>query len=124
MDKLINYIAEIVPVEIIELAAEHVDMFFTYSMKESGVDNDGQSFWGCRTDAGKKLAAVGVAEEAIETGRDYAVMVWLHELSHVICERGHTELFHSMLDQLIIETNSQSGTQIESDYYDLDPELF
>lgn len=125
METLIGYLAETIPAELLELAANKVDLFFTYSMCESDVHNDGSTTWTRHTATGKTLYAVGIAQEAIAQGRQYACLVWLHELCHVLCGmgEGHTELFHSMLNQMLILTNEATGENIKNDYCGLSPDL-
>ena len=46
--------------------------------------------------------SIGIATEAIDRGKEYALAVYVHEASHVLtrCE-GHTELFGIVLDGLL-----------------------
>ena len=123
METLIGYLAETIPAEILELAESKVDMFSTYSMRESGVPVDGSTTWTHNTAAGRMLYAVGIAEEGIAQGREYTAFLWLHELCHVLCGRGedHTPLYHAMLDQLLLITNEATGEDIQNDYQGLCP---
>lgn len=120
LDTLTKYLAEIVPPDVLQLAQDRVDVFFSFSMVESGVDSDGRGGGVENTETGRIVYLIGVAKEAVDRGRDYSVMVWLHELSHLITgEYGHSVPFHDYTNYLLLKVKEYSGVTIKNDYYGL-----
>lgn len=68
-----------------------------------------------------KLHAIGISTQAIDAGRDYAVMVFLHEYTHTLLEKpnDHGMMFHFTLDRLIERYNQATGSSVSNDYMDL-----
>ena len=120
LDELTATLAEIVPQEIVDIALDRVALFFTYSLRESHVTQDGSTVWITHDQTGERLFALGISQEAITGSTQYCALVFLHELCHVLCpDDDHGELFHSMLNQLLIMTEAASGERISNDYYGL-----
>ena len=71
---------------------------------------------------GRRVASVGLSVEALSAGADYAAMVFMHELSHVITGRGHDAVFHARLDRLILKYNRATGKRVRNDYQGLTPQ--
>lgn len=123
MHTMVRYLSEIVPPELVALAENATDLFFLYDMERDNVPHDGKSVWDTNS-AGREVTALGMATQAIRQGRDYAVMVFLHELAHLITrEPGHTAAFHQYLDYLLSEVETFSGIPVKNDYYGLSPDL-
>ena len=103
LERPIEYLAEIVPPDVLQLAQDRVDMFFSFSMRESGVETDGCGGGVEDVETGRILyligiALIGIAKEAVDRGRDYSVLVWLHELTHLITREHRRRSRSSRLD--------------------------
>lgn len=87
----------------------------------------------CRVDITSDLGAlyaIGLSYEATEEGFEYAAMVAMHELTHVLCAiagtckvHEHDWHFHNVLDGLIKRFNVQTGLQVTNDYYGLESHM-
>lgn len=120
LDKLVGYLAELLPPALIEVLQNSVDLVYLYSMDESGVTFDGRSDRLVNTETGQTVTIIGVAQEAIDAGADYAVMVFTHELTHVLSGKiEHTPDFHNYLNYLLNVIEQYSGHRIANDYYGL-----
>lgn len=108
---------------------ECVTLQFSYVGAEQSVehrDEDGISWKDVTPDAGT-LYAVGLSHEATEQGFEYAAMVAMHEMCHVLCDiagtckiHEHDQHFHGVLDGLIKRFNTQTGLEVKNDYFGLD----
>ena len=120
LDRLTEYLAEIVPPDVLQLSQDRADVFFSFSMVESGVDSDGYAGGVENAETGRIVYLIGVAEEAVYRGREYSVLVWLHELAHLITgEYGHSASFHDYTNYLLLKVKEYSGVIIKNDYYGL-----
>ena len=120
LDTLVGYLAELLPPALLDVMRDSVDLVFTYSMEESGVTFDGRGGKAINTETGRTVTIIGEAQEAIDAGRDYAVMVFAHELAHVLTGTiEHTPGFHNYLNYLLNEIEQYSGHRIKNDYYGL-----
>lgn len=121
LDTLVGYLAELLPTALLDVMRDTVDLVFTYSMEKSGVTFDGRGGRAIKnTETGQTVTVIGEAQEAINAGRDYAVMVFAHELAHVLTgEIEHTATYHQYLDYLFREIEIYSGHRIQNDYYGL-----
>lgn len=119
MQTIVRYLSEIVPPELVAMAEHEADLFFTYDMAKCGVEEDGYSIWSTNS-TGRTITALGMATQAIRQGRDYAAMIWAHELTHLVTRvPGHTAAFHQYLDYLLAEIEDYSGITVKNDYFDL-----
>ena len=121
LDRLTEYLAELLPPALLDVMQDSVDFVLTYSMEESGVTFDGRGGKAIQnTETGQIVTIIGEAQEAIDAGRDYAVMVFIHELTHVLTGTiEHTPAFHNFLNYLLNEIEQYSGHRIKNDYYGL-----
>lgn len=120
LDTLTKYFAELLPPALLDVLRDTVDLVFTYSMEESGVTFDGRGGKAINTETGRTVTIIGEAQEAIDAGADYAVMVFTHELAHVLTgEIEHTPAYHQYLDYLLNEIEVYSGHRIKNDYFGL-----
>lgn len=62
------------------------------------------------------LYAVGISLEAIEQGKEYTELLFLHELAHVHVSGDHSTEFHRELDRMIERFNQETGSRIVNDY--------
>ena len=62
------------------------------------------------------LYAIGVSLEAIERGKEYVQLLFLHELCHVRISGDHSTKFHRELDRMIDRFNQETGSHIVNDY--------
>lgn len=83
--------------------------------------NDGFSSTSEHLDDGRRVSSIGVSVEALMYSEEYAAMIILHELTHVLISGNHEhdEEFHRFLDGLVSEYNSQYGTDLQNDYFGL-----
>lgn len=58
---------------------------------------------------------IGVSDLALQRGADYAALIFLHELAHVV-HKDHSEAFHRYLDRLISRYNQAAGRSVKNDY--------
>ena len=123
LDRLTEYLAELLPPALLDVLRDTVDLVYLYSMDESGVTFDGRSNRLVNTETGHTVTIIGVAQEAIDAGADYAVMVFTHELTHSITDERHTTVFHQFLDYMLHEIEVYSGHLIKNDYYGLPADL-
>lgn len=99
-------------------------LIYTYDMQQQGEDRnrqDGETFKNVSVDGKRIWYAIGLSLQALLAGREYTVLIFLHELTHVLLMTGdHTPGFHRYLDYLLHEYNRANGTTIKNDYYGLD----
>lgn len=109
--------------EVTELAA-----VFVYRQQEQTGEAkgaDGITLWFSNPKIYATVFSVGVSIEALKAGRDYATMVFLHELAHVRVSptnnriMPHDRFFHSYLDKFIERYNRRTGKRIKNDYFGL-----
>lgn len=62
------------------------------------------------------LYAVGISLEAIERGKEYTELLFLHELAHIFGGGEHSTEFHRELDRMIERFNKETGSRIVNDY--------
>ena len=81
--------------------------------------NDGYSSVSKRQTDGRRVASIGVSIQALQQGDEYAVMVLLHELTHILSSypAEHGTEFHRTLDKLIARYNAATGAKIENDCF-------
>lgn len=81
---------------------------------------DGYSSVSEQQSDGRRVASVGVSLQALRAGESYAVLVFLHELCHVLYGvPPHGREFHQKLDLLIERYNRATGAAIVNDYFGL-----
>lgn len=80
---------------------------------------DGRASISERLKDGKRVSAIGVSLQALHYYKEYAVMIFLHELTHILYDtkEEHGAEFHSYLDNLIERYNQATGEKVENDYY-------
>lgn len=63
------------------------------------------------------MPAIAIAYEILDgSDPEYAAMVFLHEVTHVAEDGGHTENFYDTLDALLDIFNKKTGMQLVNDY--------
>lgn len=69
----------------------------------------------------QRAAAIGISVQALHTSNEYAIMVFLHELTHILYEspKEHDIYFHNFLNFLIEKYNNATGAKIKNDYFGL-----
>ena len=85
--------------------------------------HDGYAFRSLDTITGRGICSVGLSIEALKAGEDYAALVLLHELAHVLFwepGEGHGAEYHRTLDGMIDCYNRQTGSSIKNDYFGLE----
>ena len=71
------------------------------------------------------VSAIGISTRALQKGEEYTILVFLHELAHVLYNVPvkHGEEFHMHLNKLIERYNLETGSQIKNDYFGLSKPL-
>lgn len=92
---------------------------YTYRMNEQGTldlrSNDGIS-WYHESNLGM-LYGIGLSVEALESGRDYAAFVFLHELCHIATGCDHTIAFDDKLEEMIDRYAKETGHILPNDMF-------
>lgn len=99
-----------------------VSALYVYRMDQQQCEDlkqaDGITWTDVTQDIGT-LYAIGLSVEALNVGTDYSVLVFLHELCHVLVDREHSLTFQIRLNELIRKFDQATGRKIENDYYGL-----
>ncbi len=66
------------------------------------------------------ISSIGISLQALHKSKEYAIMVFLHELTHVFGYGEHDAAFYKFLDELISRYNKATGENVVNDYYGLD----
>lgn len=94
---------------------------YTYRMNEQGTadlrSNDGIS-WHYESELGM-LYGIGLSVEALNSGRDYAAFVFLHELCHIATSTDHSISFHDTLGKMIDRYAKEEGHILVNDMFDV-----
>ena len=81
---------------------------------------DGYSSVSERQNDGRRVASIGISLQALHAEEDYAVLIFLHELCHVLYGvPPHGRRFHQKLDLLIERYNRATGAAVSNDYFGL-----
>ena len=85
---------------------------------------DGRSSVSERQSDGRRVASVGISLQALHYREDYAILILLHELTHILSgfPSEHGPEFHAYLDKLIARYNAATGATVQNDYFGLDAE--
>ena len=62
------------------------------------------------------LYAIGISLEAIELGKEYVQLLFLHELCHIRVSGVHSLAFRQQLNRMIERFNQETGSRITNDY--------
>lgn len=69
----------------------------------------------CFTSSGEDAASIGISTELINGSREYAYMVILHEITHLLLNNRDVGFF-GKLDDLIRRFNEAAGCNVVNDY--------
>lgn len=85
---------------------------------------DGRASVSERQSDGRRVASIGISLQALHAGETYAVLIFLHELTHILSgfPSEHGPEFHAHLDKLIARYNAATGATVQNDYFGLDAE--
>ena len=123
--KLSEYLnGDPIPELLKDAEAKGLKVVYTYDMPQQGKefrDADAITINNVTRDNHGTWYAIGISIQALAEGKEYTILVFLHEVAHLItdCEENHTIKFHQYLDYLLYEYNKVNGTRIENDYYGL-----
>ena len=99
-----------------------LSLVYTYDMtrQPSAISkSDGYSSISEHLSDGRQVASIGISLQALQSGPDYATLVFLHELAHVTIDRrlvkGEHSAFLFWLDQLITRFNKYHSSRIIND---------
>jgi hypothetical protein len=116
---------------IFQKELDSITCLFVYRQQdqetEAQREQDGITIYGRKPGTEETMFSIGVSVEALKKGTNYATLVFLHELSHVLytsitmdCgESVHDIFFHNYLDKLIARYNNVTGESIRNDYFGL-----
>lgn len=103
---------------------EQVHAWYTYRQQDQPPplsEHDGEMWKDCTLDGCGTLYAVGISVEGLDAGHDYAVLLVLHELGHVVADVGDNDMrLHSTINNLLARYNQATGKRIENDYSGLE----
>lgn len=100
-------------------------LVYVYDMdeqpKEHEISNsDGFSGVSEKMEDGKRVSSIGISIQALQKSEEYAALIFLHELAHVVSHgRKHDKLYHVLLDMMIAQYNDHHGTHVVNDYFGL-----
>lgn len=107
------------PVVFPELVGE-LSAIYLYRQSEQATEHlrkcDGIIWRDVTMDGFGTLYAVGISLEAIERGKEYTELLFLHELCHIHVSGDHGPEFHRELDRLIEQFNRRTGEHLVNDY--------
>lgn len=69
----------------------------------------------CNISAEYGTTSIGISAEALEYDADYAVMLIIHEIAHLLC-KGTTPDFFVRMDKLLNKYNRLTNSKIYNDY--------
>lgn len=101
-----------------------LSLVYVYNQRQQPANlakNDGYSSVSERQKDGRRVASIGVSVQALKRGEEYASLVLLHELTHVLKSYpvDHGVEFHRELDRLIAQYNQRTGGHVVNDRYGL-----
>ena len=123
--KLAGYLCGDPIPDLISRAGKHgLVFFYVYDMERQPIgrrEQDAEIWKDVTTDGNGTWYAIGISTQALNYGKEYTVLVFLHEITHLLtdCEEEHTEIFHAYLDKLLKNYNAANKTAIKNDYYGL-----
>ena len=119
-------VKSIFPSEVARVHLVLLDVFITEEQPKQSpaFECDGlSSFW--RDGKSGFYSAICISASTICTGTEYLIMVFLHELAHLLIERDlpstteklpHDEVFECMLNELLNEFSRKTGMRLQNDY--------
>ena len=97
--------------------------FVSEDQDESRQDRDGECWKNVTLDGKGTWYSIGISTDALDRGKEYTVLVFLHELCHIFVDGDrHPPAFHRYLDYLLKLYNEANGTEIVNDYNGLELE--
>ncbi|MBR6677714.1 MAG: hypothetical protein IKL23_03160 [Oscillospiraceae bacterium] len=119
---LINVVAPVFRDTMMDSGLCAIFAYHKDQQPEKFQDNNAITYRDVTTDGKGTLYAIGIAVESLEHGQDWAILLFLHELCHVLLPdaKSHGRTFHEILDYLIAKYNVATGGSIENDYFGID----
>lgn len=107
-----------------DLLCSILSLIYLYDMDKQPLavkKSDGFSSVSERQSDGRRVASIGISLQALHAGKDYAVLVFLHELTHILSDfpSKHGPEFHAYLDRLIKRYNEATRSAVQNDYQGL-----
>ncbi len=111
-----------------ELTVSTLSLVYVYDQNKQPANiakNDGYASISQKLNIFSRVSAIGISTQALQKGEEYAALVFLHELAHILYNvpDKHGEEFHKHLNKLIDRYNSETGSQIKNDYFGLSKPL-
>lgn len=103
-----------------DFCIEIVQYVVGYEENESENKTDGRALSRFReeNEVLKMQCCLCIHKAAIERGREYTILVLLHELTHLLTDSSNPIVFHGLLDSLLRLYEARTGEHIENDYCD------
>lgn len=107
-----------------EMLSSSLSLIYLYDQNKQPphiAKNDGYSSVSKKLKDGRRVSSIGISIQALNNTKEYAVLVFLHELTHVLyrTEQEHDTVFHNYLDSLIEKYNAATGERVKNDYFAL-----
>ena len=102
---------------------EQVHGWFVYRQQDQPPNlrgDDAETWRDVTLDGSGVLFAIGISVDGLDTGHDYAVLLILHELCHVLDSGNHDWHYHSALSGLIDRYNEATGRSVRNDFFGLE----
>lgn len=114
-------LGEIFKDEILSSSLSFIYLYDQNKQPPSISENDGYSSISKMLKYGRRVSAIGISIQALHETKEYAIMVFLHELAHILYEpeNEHDYMFHNYLNYLIARYNDATGEYVKNDYYGL-----
>lgn len=108
-----------------DLLKSRLALIYLYDIEKQPPDSvigisDGFATTRINKASGVCIRSIGISLQALHKSKEYAVMVFLHELTHIFGYDEHDAAFHKFLDKLISRYNKATGENVVNDYYGFD----
>lgn len=97
-----------------EIFTSNLSLVYLYRQSEQSDKFAGEDGL-CNISVEYETTSIGISVEALEYDLDYAVMVLIHEITHLLCKGTSTDFFMRM-DKLLYKYNRFTNSRICNDY--------
>lgn len=107
-----------------EMLSSSLSLIYLYDQNKQPphiAKNDGYASVSKMLKDGRRVSSIGISIQALHNTKEYAVLVFLHELTHILyyTEQEHGTVFHNYLDSLIERYNAATSERVKNDYFEL-----
>lgn len=119
--KVFKPIGEIFKEEMLSSSLTFIYLYDQNKQPPQIAKNDGYASISKMLKDGRRVSSIGISIQALHNTKEYAVLVFLHELAHILyyTEQEHDTVFHNYLDSLIERYNAATGERVKNDYFAL-----